>query len=219
MTYDFTGKPSITVSTSPVGASQTTQYGQTAAGVVKDSLGALHLDAVRHFDGYITSLMFGVRTSDRTKESGELDNNKVAPIASSVPLTLLQSYSFKNFNVPTILTGDFEALGKALYGTTFNLDTHATPITDRVKEKVNEAYVEATYASDWSGVPVDGNIGLRYLDVKSSSSGTSTVLGPWTETPPGSGNWIQPPIITPVTGGTHYSKILPSVTARFDFGD
>ncbi len=219
MTYDFTGKPVITVSSSPEKNSQSTANGQTSAGLVKDSLGAVHLDAVRHFDGGLfTSLMFGVRVSDRTKELGSKDTS-VTPILGTVPSALLTSYNFKNFNVPTILTGDFEKLGQTLYGTAFNIDPHTTPISDTVKEKVNEAYIETTYATDWNGVAVDGNIGLRYVDVKASSTGTSTVAGSWIESPAGSGNWVQQMITTPVTGGTHYSKVLPSVTARFDFGD
>ncbi len=106
-----------------------------------------------------------------------------------------------------------------LYGTSFDIDPKTTPITDRVKEKVAEAYVEGTYATTLGGIPVDGNIGVRFLDVDADSAGTSTVAGDWIETPPGSGVWVQQMITTPATGGTSYSKVLPSATARLDFGN
>lgn len=219
MSYDFTGKPVITVSSSPQSNTQTAQGGQTAAGAVTDQLGALHFDATRHFDsGLFTSLMFGARVSDRTKKLGEL-NGSLSPVIGAVPANLLHGYDFKNFNIPTILTGNFSALGLALYNTTFDINPKATPITDTVEEKVSEAYVEGTYASEIAGVPVDGNIGVRLLDVKTDSAGTSTSAGAWIESPPGSGNWIQPMVTTPVSGGTHYTKVLPSATARLDFGD
>jgi hypothetical protein len=136
-----------------------------------------------------------------------------------VPDYLLSSYSFKNFDVPTILTGNFGAMATHLYGTSFDIDPKTTPITDRVKEKVAEAYVEGAYATTLGGIPVDGNIGVRFLDVDADSAGTSTVAGDWVETPPGSNVWVQQMITTPATGGTSYSKVLPSATARFDFGN
>jgi len=217
MTYDFTGKPVITVSSAPEDNAQSTANGQTTLGAVTDELGAIHLDAERHLDGgFFTSVLFGARFSDRTKESGSLSGT-VSPIVGTVPDYLLSSYNFKNFDIPTILTGDFGALATHLYGTSFDLDAKATPITDTVKEKVSEAYVEGTYATTFAGVPVDGNIGVRLLDVDADSAGTSTIAGDWYEATPG--NWVQAMVTTPVTGGTSYSKVLPSATARFDFGD
>ena len=219
MTYDFRGKPVITVSSAPEDNTQTAQGGQTTLGAVTDELSAVHLDAERHFDsGFFTSLLFGARVSDRTKALGSLDGT-VDPIIGALPDYLLSSYSFKNFDVPTILTGNFGALATHLYGTSFDIDPKTTPITDRVKEKVSEAYVEGTYATTIGGVPVDGNIGVRFLDVDADSAGTSTVAGDWVETPPGSDNWVQQMVTTPATGGTSYSKVLPSATARFDFGN
>ncbi len=220
MSYDFTGRPSITVSSPPQSNAQTPNSGQWTEGAVTDTLSALHLDARRDFSGgFWTSLLFGVRLSDRTKDLGS-GSATIAPTAASVSSSLLVPYTFKHFDIPTMLTGDFNALAAALYpANSFNVNPKSTPITDRVKEKVAEAYVEGTYASELGGVPVDGNAGLRVLNVKTDSAGSQTVAGAWVETPPGSGNWVQQMTTTPVTGGVTYTKLLPSVTARFDFGD
>ncbi|MGN6209750.1 TonB-dependent receptor [Asticcacaulis sp.] len=219
MTYDFRDKPVITVSSAPEDNTQTAQTGQTSLGAVTDELSAVHLDFERHLDsGLFKSILFGVRASDRTKALGSL-NGTVSPIIGAVPDYLLSGYSFKNFNIPTILTGDFGALATHLYGTSFDIDPKTTPITDRVKEKVSEAYLEGTYATTIGGIPVDGNIGVRVVDVDATSSGTSTVAGNWVESPPGSGVWVQEMVTTPVTGGASYSKVLPSATARLDFGN
>ncbi|ESQ84171.1 hypothetical protein AEAC466_10515 [Asticcacaulis sp. AC466] len=219
MSYDFTGKPVITVSSAPQSNAQTTATGQTTLGAVTDELTALHIDAERHFDGGpFKSLLFGARTSERTKELGQ-KTGTVTPIIGTVPASMLTAYQFKNFNVPTILTGDFGALARTIYGTSFDIDPKTTPITDTVKERVSEAYVEGTYATTFAGVPVDGNVGVRVVDVKADSAGTSTVAGDWVETPPGGGVWVQQMVTTPVTGGTSYTKVLPSATARFDFGE
>ncbi|ESQ93999.1 TonB-dependent receptor [Asticcacaulis benevestitus] len=217
MTYDFRGKPVITVSSSPESNTQTAQTGQTTLGAVTDELKSLHLDAERHFEsGLFTGLLFGARVSDRTKALGQLDG-KVTPIIGALPDYLLTSYQFKNFNIPTVLTGDFGALATHLYGTTFDIDPKTTPITDTVEEKVKEAYIEGTYATTIAGIAVDGNIGLRVIDVETDSAGSSTIAGNWYEATPG--NWVQAMVTTPVTGGTSYSKVLPSATARFDFGN
>ena len=217
MTYDFRGKPVITVSSAPEDNTQTAQGGQTTLGAVTDELQSLHLDAERHFEsGFFTGLLFGARVSDRTKALGQL-NGMVTPIIGALPDYLLSSYQFKNFNIPTILTGDFGALATHLYGTTFDIDPKTTPITDTVEEKVSEAYIEGTYATTIAGIPVDGNIGVRVIDVQTDSAGSSTIAGDWYEATPG--NWVQAMVTTPVTGGTSYSKVLPSATARFDFGN
>lgn len=218
MSYDFTGRPVIKVSSAPQSNAQTPAAGQWTSGAVTDTLSSLHLDARRDFSGGLfTSLLFGARYSDRDKALGSATAT-VAATATSLNANLISGYSFKHFDVPTILTGNFDALAAAEYAPgSFNVNAKSTPITDHVKEHVWEGYAEGTYASEWSGVPVDGNVGVRVLNVKTDSAGTSTVAGSWVQN--SSGVWVQQMITTPVTGGTKYTKVLPSATARFDFGE
>ena len=218
MGFDFTNKPTVTVSSPPQSSLQTPADGQWETGRVADTLRAAHFDIKRTLAGPFTAVLFGARVSDRRKESGTLTGT-VSPVAGVFdPATLLTDYHFKNFAVPSLLTGDFGKIATALYNNPFNFDPKAQPVTDRVREKVSEAYAEGTYATALAGVPVDGNIGLRLLDVASQSHGNSTELGAWIETPPGSGIWVQSVTVNPVAGGVHYSRVLPSVTARFDLG-
>jgi TonB-dependent receptor len=219
MSYDFTGRPVITVSAQPQNSTQTPNSGQWASGAVIDTLSALHLDARRDLSGGLfNSLLFGARYSDRDKDLGS--GSATIAATGAFNSSLVSAYNFKHFKVPSLLTGNFDALAAALYPSgSFNVDPKSTPISDRVKEHVWEAYAEGTYASQVGGVPVDGNVGVRVLDVKTQSNGTSTVAGAWVETPPGSGHWVQQMTTTPVTGGVRYTKVLPSATARFDFGD
>ncbi|MBW8733975.1 MAG: TonB-dependent receptor [Asticcacaulis sp.] len=219
MRYDFTGKPAVTVSSDPDDNWQTPANGQFETGRVGDDLKALHVDVRRNLGGTFTALLFGARVSDRTKESGDVSGTVSPSSGSFDPKTLLTAYRFKNFDIPTMLTGDFGTVARAIYNNGFDFDPHATPVSDRIEEKVAEAYAEGTYDTTFASVPLDGNIGVRVVDVTSTSHGTSTELGAWVETPPGSGVWVQQMAVTSVSGGTGYTKVLPSATARFSFGD
>ncbi|MGN6421934.1 MAG: TonB-dependent receptor [Asticcacaulis sp.] len=220
MSYDFTGKPTVTVSSAPEDNWQTGDSGQWATGHVKDTLSAVQADATRHFGaGVLTSVSFGARYADRKKVLGSASGTVSALSGSGIAAGGLTAYHFDNFDIPSLLTGDFDTVAKTLYGQTLHYDPKAYPDTDRVEEKVSEAYVEGAYATEMGGVPVDGNLGVRVLSVNTDSHGTQTVAGSWVETPPGSGNWVQQMVTTPVSGGTSYTRLLPSFQMRFDFGD
>lgn len=220
MSYDFTGKPSVTVSSAPENNWQTPDAGQWQTGHVADTLSALQLDATRHFgSGTLTAVSFGVRYADRKKVLGSASGT-VSPVSSSTfDPSGLTVYNFDNFNIPSLLTGDFDSLSQKLYGRTLDYDAKAYPDTDRVQEKVAEAYIEGNYATTFGNIPVDGNLGVRVLNVHTDSQGTQTVAGNWVETPPGSGVWVQQMITTPVSGGVDYTRLLPSFTLRFDLSN
>ncbi len=219
MRYDFTRKPVVTVSGNPEDSLQTTASGQWETGRVADDLKAVTLDARRDLaGGPFTSLVFGMRLSQRTKATGNA-TGLVAPVTTTpFDPSILTVYHFSNFNLPTLLTGDFDALARMLYGSSVIVDAKSQPISDRIVEHVGEAYAEGLYATEFGGVPVDGNIGIRWVSVSALSRGTSTQVEDWVETTPGSAVWYQPKTTTPVSGGIDYSRILPSATARFDFG-
>ncbi|MDI7775863.1 TonB-dependent receptor [Asticcacaulis sp. EMRT-3] len=220
MSFDFTGKPRVSVSSAPQDNTQTPDAGQWETGHVADTLSAAQVDATRHFDkGFFTSLMFGARVADRRKVLGNVTGTVAALSGVTIDPSQLDTYQFKNFDIPTMLTGDFDAIAQQIYGRTLHYDPKAEPDSDRVEEKVAEAYIEGAYATNWGSIPVDGNFGVRVLDVKTDSHGTSTQAGDWVETPPGSGTWVQQMVTTPVSGGVSYTKLLPSATARLDFGN
>ena len=218
--FDFRGKPVIKVSQDPTTQTQSPNGGQWATGRVADTLSSGQLDFKRNLgDQGFTSVLFGVRYADRTKDLADDSGSATAlGTVTSVPQSMLKSYKFKNFDVPTILTGDFGALAQYLYGSDLSHDAKSLPTENRVSEKVAEAYLEGTYATTFAGVPVDGNIGLRVVNAKTRAAGTSTMGGGWFQDL--SGNWaFYPLVVTSASGGSDYTKVLPSATARFDYGD
>jgi iron complex outermembrane recepter protein len=217
MTWNLSGKPAISI-TDPVPTSgMSVANGTLDLGKLQDSLTSGQFDVKRSLDaGVFTGLQFGARYAVRTKGSGELSTSPAAKV-TGVPAGLLSTWTFDNFNVPALLTGDFYAVGNALYGAGALNATGEAPINSKVKETVTEAYAEAFYASELSGVPVNGNIGVRVVDVNTKSAGISMDTGAWYEATPG--NWVQAIAYTSATGGTSYTKVLPSASARFDFGD
>jgi TonB-dependent receptor len=87
-----------------------------------------------------------------------------------------------------------------------------------VEEKVIEGYVQASYGVTILGKPTDGNFGVRLVDVKSDSAGESLSGGGWFQDL--SGAWAFYPLVTTTaTGGAHYIKALPSITARMELSD
>ncbi len=218
--FDLRGKPVIKVSQDPTSQTQSPMGGQWATGRVADTLSSGQLDFKRNLgESGWTSVLFGVRYADRTKDLAD-DSASVTPLGTvtSVPQSMLKSYTFKNFDVPTILTGDFSALANYLYGSDLYHDAKSLPTENRVSEKVAEAYLEGTYSTTFAGVPVDGNAGLRVVNAKTEAAGTSSSGGGWFQDL--SGNWAYYPlVVTSASGGSNYTKILPSITARFDYGD
>ncbi len=218
--FDFRGKPVIKVSQDPTTQTQSANGGQWSDGRVADTLSSGQLDFKRTFgDEGFTSVMFGVRYADRTKELADASGSaSVLSGVTSVPSAMLTAYTFKNFDVPTILTGNFDALASYLYGSNLYQDAKSLPANNTVKEKVAEAYLEGTYATTFSGVPVDGNIGFRLVNAQTRSDGTSSMGGGWFQDL--SGNWAYYPlVVSHASGGRNYTTILPSATARFDYGD
>ncbi|WP_443749898.1 TonB-dependent receptor [Asticcacaulis solisilvae] len=210
--YDYRGShPSVTVQTSAWDAAQAGQLfantGQADVSHLKDTLGTANLDFDRHLNGtFWSSLKFGARLSDRTKLDTEPTTvARVDPLSWTAPVSasLLTPWNYKNFTVPTFVAGDFDTLAKAVYGTAgaaaINPDFKHQAFVSKVHEQVAEAYVESTYASTFAGKPVDGNVGVRVVSVKSDSTGPSNG--------------------TNVTVGNSYTKVLPSALARFTVND
>jgi TonB-dependent receptor len=226
--YDYRGdSPSITVQKSAWDQAQAGQLiadgGQADVSHLKDTLSTANLDFDRHLNGdFWTSLKFGARLADRTKQDAEPVTTARAtplsifgtsatpiPISATLAKSLFTPWNYKNFNVPTFIAGDFATVATALYGAAgynaINPDYKHTPFVSTVDENVTEAYFEATYASTFSGVPVDGNIGVRAVSVESTSTGpnTNNTTG----------------VTTTATVGQKYTEVLPSALARFTLND
>ncbi len=216
--------PFVKVSSEPQTESQSIEWvpGEYAPGRLKDELNAFAFDARRDLSGGIlTSVQFGARYADRTKSEMTMANGQAQHKAgvTSLATSNFSSYEFKNFTVPSMLTGDFDKLVTAAYGAgALNFDPESVDYNSTVQEKVLEAYVQARYETSWFGKPTDGNFGLRAVSVDSKSAGESFSGGGWFQILDGS--WVEFPLVkTSAAGGSDYTKLLPSATARIELGD
>lgn len=228
MTWDLTGKPSLAVEGATPTSGETVNPGAINPGRLEDTLASGQVDFTRRFDGGpFTALLFGARYNVRTKGNGD-ETFTATPLVSTVPAGILTTWSFDHFHLPALDDADFHKLETALYGTgalstvggvnytTGNKD--AVPILSKVRENVAEAYGELTYEGNFVGAAVDGNVGVRVIDVKTKAGGISQSGGAWFQDL--SGNWAYYPLVQEAaTGESHYSRVLPSVSARLDYGN
>jgi len=168
---------------------------------IDDELYALRADISREVgqDGLISA---GLRISDREKNHSRNSWDQWTPAGGlQVPPDLLSSYDISAFEVPTILTGDYNALVDYLYGG-WNDPGNSEQLEDRwiVDEDVTEFYAKWDFSGELFGWPMGGNLGARWVDVETKSSGYESVGG-------GPLNWITVP--------NSYSEVLPSASINF----
>lgn len=169
-----------------------------------DRLYAFQADLSRELNdtGMLTGFSSGVRYSDREKKHRRASWNQFAPTGGmQIPADMLSSYSVSAFQVPRVLTGDFSALADFVYGG-FTDPGNADLLEDRwrVEEDVIEAYAMVSFSSEGLGVPMEGNVGARLVDVGTTSFGYETV---------GDGP------LTPISVDHDYTEVLPSLNLNF----
>jgi len=210
MSYDYTGRlPSLTATTNAYQAAQSgglfPSVGQEDVNHLRDTMKTVNLDFTHDLGGFFASVAVGGRYSDRAKEDAE-----PATIARADPLTptapvdasLVSPWTYKSFTVPTMITGDFAQLANALYGpaalAAITQDPKDAPFVSKVTEKVAEGYVMGNYKTILSSFALDGNVGLRVVNVNQSSRGPS--------------NGVV------ITVDHKYTQVLPSFNARMEIG-
>jgi TonB-dependent receptor len=192
---------------------------------LRDELAAARLDATWDLHGdFFTHLDFGVRASERTKgHDEETFYEEALPGQFTLPSNLLSNYTVSGFSVPPVLVGNFNQLSQIAYGglninhsnvveswggqdggsyaaTLASLQNEWKANYWRVHETDIESYVKASFAHDVDGVPMKGNVGLRFVSVWTGSQGYQYVNG---GTP------------TPLDIGHEYSDVLPSLNLTF----
>jgi iron complex outermembrane recepter protein len=210
MSYDYTGRfPELhaerDVYTAASLGLMTPVDGQADVSHLRDTMSTATLDAIRDIEGGILdAIKFGVRYSDRSKEDSEPATAVIVSPLSTTPVnaSLLKPWNYKEFTTPAMVTGDFDEVATALYGAAgldlLNYDYKNTPFVSEVEEKVTEAYVMVNYAMQWGSMPVDGNFGIRAIDVDQTSTGPSNGAD--------------------ISVSNSYTKMLPSITGRLELG-
>jgi TonB-dependent receptor len=174
-----------------------------------DHITAGRVDFSRTFDSsFLTDIDFGARLSERTKEHTDYQWN-YTPVAASLPAADLTEFTAKGFTVPNMIWGNFAQLGPAAYGNA--VYENPPPGSEQLGQawKVHlsdfEAYAKTDFSHDFGNVPMTGNLGVRFVDVSSTSSGYQTTDGGAT--------------YTPLSVGHSYTDVLPSLNLNFHLAD
>lgn len=190
-------------------------------------LSAYTVDGTYKLDNsFLHTLQAGVRHADRnaTNKPGLIfaDFNYAAsarPPATSFPNLVRNSNPFGFFpgagspNVQNFMTGVIDAARdivpyRALFGISTPLPASASPITLwEINEVTDAAYLMGRFKT--SQLPIDGNIGFRYVRTKEKVSGTRTV--------PATGT--TPQTTSPLDLAPTYNSLLPSLNLRYAVQD
>jgi iron complex outermembrane receptor protein len=157
----------------------------------KDAIGAVRLDGKYELgDGFFHTVSAGFRYSEHTRETDANNNSDVAIPLARDGLTAAQivaqantacrtPYATTKFmkdsqtNIRSWAQFDNNCLFKAYTGRDTNpllADSRGPEDTD-VTEKIGALYVMGQFRSELSGIPVSGNMGLRYVTTKVESTG------------------------------------------------
>ncbi|OYW74619.1 MAG: TonB-dependent receptor, partial [Asticcacaulis sp. 32-58-5] len=219
MTWLLTEDPSIRVSEQPDTAFYTPEFGEATPGRLKDEMTSAAVDFTRSFGGdFWTTLQFGARYADRTKSEATGYSQYPAPLTGvTIDGSTLTAYNFKNFDIPVMLNGDFDSLLQTVYGANAaNIDPESIAYNSDVQEKVWETYVQGNFDTTFINAPVNGNIGVRVVNVDSQSAGESRSGGGWFQDIV-TGDWIEFPLeVTVAEGGVTYTKVLPSASVKVE---
>ncbi|QNH13446.1 TonB-dependent receptor [Xanthomonas sp. SI] len=205
VSFDFRHGVTPTISTS----SDTPEWGisgQTEPQALRDRIAALALSASRAIeDSPITALQFGARAARREKENRHFTSFQSGydqPI--SAYQDLIHPVQMPDLNVPTLTGGDLDAIARLGFGG-FDPSLNAEQRLDHwnVKENVREAFAKAVFSSQWFGVDVTGNVGVRAVHTDTTSDGYDTVGG----------------VVQPSSASNDYTDVLPSATLNFLLDD
>jgi TonB-dependent receptor len=197
----------------------------------RDHISAIAGDVTRNFDNsFITAIDFGARWAARAKTHHQWDYTIWTPNAT-LPTSDLRSFAPPGLDVPNMLYADWNTVAPLVYGNTANTlpaalggaagnpdlgvsswgtaqegataaNGYQNQILDwKVQEMSWSGYLKAEFAHDFGSVPMQGGIGVRIEDLKTTSSGSQ--LNSSTAA------------ITPILVGNHYTDVLPSLYANF----
>ncbi len=201
----------------------------------RDHISAIAGDVTRNFDNsFITAIDAGVRWSARAKTHHQWDYTIWTPNAT-LPVGDLRSFAAPDLDVPNMLYANWNTvaplvfdgmantlpaalggtagnpnLGVSSWGTAQEGATATNGYRNMILDwKVQEAswagYLKTEFAHDFGSVPMQGGIGVRIEDLKTTSTGwqlnSSTAA------------------ITPISVGNHYTDALPSLYTNFHLAD
>ncbi|MBT8141746.1 MAG: TonB-dependent receptor [Gammaproteobacteria bacterium] len=174
-----------------------------------DELTAIRLDS-EHFVGgdVIESIEYGINHTSREKDKISIENfvdlaNPGADNTTAIPSNLLLGSTALDFlGIPGMVSYDPEAvLASGAYSLrsleNFDVLTKGWNVT----EDVTNYYLQFNLGMMWGDTPVNGNIGVQYVEAEQESTGPSFENG----------------VVTSFTDGDDYNDFLPSMNLNFEF--
>jgi TonB-dependent receptor len=205
--------PYVTISGDPsVPANNTSVSFPYDAGpeATRDHISAIAGDVSRDFEGsFLSKLSAGMRWSSRAKTHHKFDYWLSG--SATLPVDALDPFQVEGYNVPKMLWGNWGKIAPLIAAATpYNSDWSTGTVGGaiagngfrnmildwKVQEISLSGYLKAEFQHEIAGVPVDGGIGVRIEDLKTTSSG-------WTSD---SSN-----VLHAVKVGNHYTDALPSL--------
>lgn len=176
---------------------------------LNDELFAFALDFTRAFDASLfQSLQFGARISDRTKDHDRFEWSLNAPAGGvEIPAEMFTAYRVESVNLPPVLLGNFDEIARFAYGDAALDRSNATESLVQkweVQEEVAEAYIKLNFAHE-AARRISGNVGVRFVDVKTTSKGYQQATGASD--------------LAPVSIDTDYNEVLPSASLNIQLRD
>ncbi|MBB6096147.1 TonB-dependent receptor [Povalibacter uvarum] len=175
-----------------------------------DELIAGALDLARSLDGgFFNKVQFGARLSNRTKKHDRFEWWPSAPAGGvEIPLGMFTVYNVGTLDIPPILMGNYDEIALLAYGADALDPSNATEnLAQRwkVKEDVAEGYVKLGFDSTSIAKRVTGGLGVRFLDVQTTSDGYQQATGA--------------SALESVSVDNDYSEVLPSANINFHLND
>ncbi len=211
MTFDMRSgrRPSVTTSSNPADPAIQQSYdwlqGQSdGPSELQDELSALRMDVTRRLDGFLRSVQFGARASEREKDYFEREQFYLG-VPGPLPASLFSSYSVDEFDAPPLLNGDFDEIVDYVYGgMPVDPDAIVQSSIWKVEENVTEAYALVRFGKEDGALPFMGNFGVRLVRTETTSNGFGQV----------NGGPLQP-----LTFDSDYTEALPSLNLTFNVAE
>lgn len=201
--------PTVALLTDPQGWGQ---VGFIKRPSTDDELKAIRLGATRDIEnGFFKDVEFGVNYTQREK-SKRSDEAFVdlagAATAVQIPADMLQGSTPLDFlGISGVVSYDPEAmLNSGVYALRPNVNPDVVTKSWDVQEDVTTVFLKGNIETEFNGIPVDGNIGIQYVQTEQASQGARVgrdTAGDIT--------------ILNVNEGDDYSNVLPSLNLRFEF--
>ncbi|HQS69201.1 MAG: TonB-dependent receptor [Novosphingobium sp. 28-62-57] len=222
LTYDYsrgyTQLPTLTTNRSLTDPANFVGQGFDVA--PKDSLDtdwSVQFDGGRDFEGnFLRRIAFGAQYQKRKRDYERRDwvlNGVLNTPVTALGPSFIDPFPVDNFlgglsgNTPRTWLAPSRT---AFFDRLFTADVAAQPLTAGdlrnsfvVTEKIASAYVRADFATTVFGLPLKGNVGLRYAETEQISSGHQSVGA----------------VATPVSFSKTYNNWLPTLNLRLEITD